>query len=134
MLFKFYKVPITLKILFINVAINMILIIFFLVANYVQSYKSLEKQLGFTLKHIALTASSIVEEEKHSQISSSGDEKKKPEFRELKLIMEDIRKKNELTPETFYTFKVNPDKSLSFAIMLHKNTFCWRHIYSTRSK
>ena len=90
--------------------------------DYVQKYKSLESKLGFTLKHIALTTSAVIDEEKHSKINQPGDENI-PEFKEIKKIMNEIMVKNQLTPETFYTFKVHPDKSISFAMMLHKKTF-----------
>ncbi|MFZ5628007.1 MAG: adenylate/guanylate cyclase domain-containing protein [Spirochaetota bacterium] len=87
-----------------------------------RGYQSLEERFGLVLKHIAINTALQIDPVKHSRISSKNDAHT-ASFRDLHAVMLDAMKANYLTPETFYTFNIDKDHQLRFAVMLQEKKF-----------
>ena len=91
--------------------------------SYTANKKKLEEKLGLSLLHIAKTAVIGVQEKQHRQIRSPKDENK-PEFKQIRDFLSQIRKANSLDRECIYTFQVGESISkFNFAVMLSTPTF-----------
>jgi len=90
--------------------------------SYKNSYHELEDKFGLALQQVAITAVIAISGDAHDKIN-------KPtaydtiEFKTIKKYLEKVKKANDLTNETLYTFRITPDKKLRFCVMLQEKTF-----------
>ena len=89
---------------------------------YQKSYNSLKREFQTDLLSIVQTASLNIKGDDHNKINSLDDVSKKP-FQKITKYLKKVMMLNHLTPETLYTFKINPDKELIWCVMLHKKPF-----------
>lgn len=87
-----------------------------------RGYQNLEERFGLVLKHIAINTALQIDPEKHGGILSQKDANSTA-FRDIHNVMLNSMKANYLTPETFYTFNIDKDHRLRFAVMLHDKKF-----------
>ena len=91
--------------------------------SYTVNKKKLEEKLGLSLLHIARTAIIGIKEKEHRQIRSPKDEKK-PEFKQIRDFLDQVRKANSLEKDCIYTFQVDERMdSVKFAAMLSTPPF-----------
>lgn len=85
-------------------------------------YKSLEERFGLVLKHIAINTALQIDGTEQAQIVSKKDANSQA-FRKIHSMLQKAMKANFLTPETFYTFNIDANHALKFAVMLHEKKF-----------
>lgn len=116
------RFPISLKISLAFVALSVVLIGVFAFWSYRKTSAELEDKFGLTLKHIVATAALGIHGGMHDRIVSANDSKSFA-FTTIRDYLVPIMKANSLSPDTFYSFHLNSDESVSFAVMLHDQPF-----------
>lgn len=99
--------------------------------SYRTAYADLENKIGTRLQAIASTGALLLSGDKHEMIKGEQDEKK-PAFQELRKILRQIKKSNNLSTEV-YTFRKVDDKTLKFVVMTNQKPYIG-HTYQMKKE
>ncbi len=124
MIRPFYSLNLSAKITLLTASMFIIVLGFLTIYNYLRDYQQVEEKFGWTLEHIAATAAVSIDGDEHAAVMQAGDESSAV-FRNIRGQLERVKRANDLSNETIYTFHVVDAAAgeLEFAVMLHPVPF-----------